>query len=193
MAVSTVAVVPAVVERNKQGDRLYVFNNASTLRCLDGKTGKQIWEANATGPDGTSTVAVPFGDETGTPAVGENIVCLGGTTAKTKVDERFPAGMYGFDKATGKMVWKFPVGQDLAPSVPYKREVCTVTSSPVIAGEVVYFGATDGWFYALDAGTGKCLWKYWLGLPIASTVAVSGNTIIVATWDGTVYALTGGA
>ena len=65
-------------------------------------------------------------------------------------------------------------------------------SSPVIVGDVVYFGSTDGWFYALDLKTGKCVWKYWFGLPIASTVAVSGNTVIVAVWDGTVYALTAG-
>ena len=193
MAVSTVAVVPAVVESNQQGDRLYVFNNNNTLRCLDGKTGNEVWEANTVGPDGTSIETVPLGDETGTPAVGEDCVCLGGTETKTKSDQLSSAAMYAFDKATGKMRWKFPVGQDLAPSAPYKRSVTTITSSPVIVADVVYFGSTDGWFYALDLKTGKCVWKYWFGLPIASTVAVSGNTVIVAVWDGTVYALTAGS
>lgn len=193
MTASTVAVVPAVVEQNEQGDRLYVFHNKSTLRCLDGKTGKEIWHATTPGENEAGTEPVALGDETGTPAVGEDIVCLGGLDAKTKDSKFPPAAMYGFDKATGKMIWKFPVGKGLAPTVPYQREVATVTSSPVIVGDVVYFGATDGWFYALDVKTGRCVWKYWFGLPIASTVAVSGNTIIVAVWDGTVYALTAGS
>jgi outer membrane protein assembly factor BamB len=191
MAVSTVAVVPAVVEQNEQGDRLYVFHNQKTLRCLDGKTGEEIWEARWDKPDDSE--AVPLGNETGTPAVGEDIVCLGSTSAKNRKDEIIPAAMYAFDKATGKMRWQFPVGQALAPTVPYQRYVATVTSSPVIVGDIVYFGASDGWFYALEANTGSCVWKYWFGLPIASTVAVTGNTVIVAVWDGTVYALTAGS
>ncbi|HSW44706.1 MAG TPA: PQQ-binding-like beta-propeller repeat protein [Phycisphaerae bacterium] len=193
MSASTVAVVPAVVERDEQGDRLYVFNNGKTLRCLDGKTGKEIWEANGVGQDGTSINMVPLGNETGTPAVGEDIVCLGGTDAKGKGNEQFPAAMYGFDKATGKLRWKFPVGQGVAPTIPYQRESCTITSSPVIVGDIVYFGSSDGWFYALGAKDGQCVWKYWFGLPIASTVAVSGNTVVLAVWDGTVYALTAGS
>jgi len=191
MAVSTVAVVPAVVERTEQGDRLYVFHNQQTLRCLDGKTGKEIWAARWDKPDGAEVVRL--GNETGTPAVGEDIVCLGSTSAKSPGGEPIPAAMYAFDKATGKTRWQFTVGQALAPTVPYQRDVATVTSSPVIVGDVVYFGASDGWFYALDAKAGSCLWKYWFGLPIASTVAVTGNTIIVAVWDGTVYALTAGS
>lgn len=190
MAVSTVAVVPAVVERSEQGDRLYVFHNGKTLRCLDGKNGAQVWEAHAADSDGGNAEIVPLGDETGTPAIGEDVVCIGGTDAAVKDGRRHPAALYGFDKAAGTMLWKTPVGQALAPEVPYKRDVCTITSSPVIVGDVVYFGASDGYFYALDVHTGQCVWKSWFGLPIASTVAVSGNTVIVAVWDGTVYALT---
>ena len=190
-AVSTVAVVPAVVERGEQGDRLYVFNIGQTLRCLDGSNGEAIWDAHA-GSDAGQVDAVPLGDETGTPSVGADVVCLGGTEGKTTNGRVFPAAMYGFDKATGRMLWTFPVGEALAPTVPYKRDVCTITSSPVIVGEVVYFGASDGWFYALDVHSGQCLWKRWFGLPIASTVAVTGNTVIVATWDGTIYALIAG-
>jgi len=103
--------------------------------------------------------------------------------------QSFDAAMHGFDKATGGLRWRFPVGRDLGPSVPYKRETTTITSSPVIVGDVVYFGATDGYFYALDARDGRLLWKYWFGLPIASTAAVSGNTVVVTTWDGTVHAM----
>ncbi len=188
MAVSTVAVVPAAVEKNESGDRLYVFHNEKTLRCLDGKSGEQVWEATFDEPDGKGKSVVPLGNETGTPAIGEDIVCVGSAEVSTK-EQTLEASMYGFDKATGKQRWRFPVGRDLAASVPYKREVATITSSPVIIGDVVYFGAGDGYFYALDARDGGLLWKYWFGLPIASTAAVSGNAVIVTTWDGTVHAM----
>jgi outer membrane protein assembly factor BamB len=78
-------------------------------------------------------------------------------------------------------------------SIPYKRGEATVTSSPVIVGEIVYFGASDGYFYALEVNSGSMVWRYRLGVPIASTAAVSGNAILVAAWDGTVYAFTTGS
>jgi outer membrane protein assembly factor BamB len=103
--------------------------------------------------------------------------------------ESLGAAMHGFDKATGRLRWRFPVGPALAPTIPYQRETSTITSSPVIVGDVVYFGASDGYFYALNTGDGHLLWKYWFGLPIASTAAASGNALIVTVWDGTVYAM----
>lgn len=192
MTVSTVAVVPAAVEPGAEGDRLYVFHNEKTLRCLDGKDGKQIWEATFEKPASKDARVVPLGNETGTPAVGEDIVCVGSAEVALDGQQR-GAAMHGFDKATGRLKWRFPIGPDLGSTIPYRRGVATITSSPVIAGDVVYFGASDGYFYALDTREGTLLWKYWFGLPIASTAAISGNTIIVATWDGTIYALASAA
>ncbi len=189
MVASTVAVVPAAVEHDAQGDRLYVFRNEQTLRCLDGTSGKVIWEGTLEKPDGKGSSVVLLGNETGTPAVGEDIVCVGSSEV-ARDGEVLAGAMHGFDKSTGKLRWKFPVGTDLAPSVPYKREVATITSSPVIVGHTVYFGASDGYLYALGTADGTLKWKYWFGMPIASTPAISGNTLILATWDGTIYALT---
>lgn len=186
--VSTVAVVPAVVERNEAGDRLYVFQNGKTLLCLDGKDGKTIWQAGH-GP-AEKPLEVPLGNETGTPAVGERVVCIGGGEVKWPGEEKPSAAMHGLDKQTGRLLWRYPVGAGLASSIPYYRGESTITSSPVIVGDVVYFGANDGLLYALDVNTGKLLWQYRLGVPIASTVAVSGNTVAVAAWDGTIYAFT---
>lgn len=188
MAVSTVAVVPAAVEQSQDGDRLYVFQNKKTLLCLDGRSGQQLWEAAFESADGQGREVIPLGDETGTPAIGEDVVCVGGTEVSVR-GQSPDAAMHGFDKATGKLRWRFPVGQELSPTVPYKRDGATITSSPVIVGDVVYFGASDGWFHALDVSDGHLLWKYWFGLPIASTPAVSGNALIITTWDGTVHTM----
>lgn len=193
-SVSTVAVVPAVVERDQAGDRLYVFHNGKTLLCLDGASGKTLWTASCEAPDangaGSKTQPVPLGDETGTPAVGETIICLGGAEVTFPGEPHPTAAMHGFDKTTGKLVWRFPVGRDLASSLPYKRITSTISSSPVIVGQTVYFGASDGFLYGLDVNSGKLLWQYRLGVPIASTAAATGNTLLLTTWDGTVYAMT---
>ncbi|MBP7933317.1 MAG: PQQ-binding-like beta-propeller repeat protein [Phycisphaerae bacterium] len=195
-SVSTVAVVPAVVERDQAGDRLYVFHNGKTLCCLDGSSGKTLWTASCEAPDakgaGIKSQAVPLGDETGTPAVGDKMICLGGAEVAFPGESRPTAAMHGFDKATGKLIWRFPVGRDLASSLPYKRITSTISSSPIIVGETVYFGASDGFVYGLDVNSGKLLWRHRLGVPIASTAAATGNTLIVTTWDGTVYAMTAG-
>lgn len=187
--VSTVAVVPAVVERNETGDKLYVFQNGGTLLCLDGKNGETIWEASH--ETNGKKAAVPLGNETGTPAVGEAIVCVGGGQVDWPGEDKPSAAMHGFDKQTGKLLWRYPVSAGVVSSIPYQRGESTVTGSPVIVGGVVYFGASDGYLYALDVAGGKLLWRYRFGVPIASTVAVSGNTLVVAAWDGTVYAFTG--
>jgi outer membrane protein assembly factor BamB len=100
------------------------------------------------------------------------------------------AAMHGFDKKTGRLLWRYKVAAGVVSSVPYKRGEATITSSPVIVKDVVYFGANDGVLHAVDVNSGKLLWQYRLGVPIASTVAVTGNTVVVAAWDGTVYAFT---
>jgi len=195
MSVSTVSIVPAVVETSEQGDSLYVFQNKKTLLCLDGRTGKTRWEGkfdpDAPVGQGELKEIVPLADETGTPAVGAQVVCVGGANVQWPGQEGVSAGMHGFDKVTGRLLWRFDVTDSVASSVPYQRNEPTITSSPVIVGDVVYFGANDGNFYALEVATGRKLWSYRFGVPVASTAAVTGNTLVVATWDGIVYALVG--
>lgn len=64
---------------------------------------------------------------------------------------------YKIDAASGDVVWK----SDLVSFVSM--------SSPVVAGENVYFGGTNpNYFYALDKQTGKIVWKYTLPKLVAT-------------------------
>ncbi len=55
-----------------------------------------------------------------------------------------PDGLYALSAATGAMQWRFnPAG---------KSQVIT---SPIVQGDVVYFGAQNGRFYAVNAKTGE--------------------------------------
>jgi glucose dehydrogenase len=80
----------------------------------------------------------------GTPYVGMNVRMKAG-----------PGGHRGeftaWDPVAAKPAWKV-------------TEMFPVWSGTVVtAGDVVFYGTMDGWFKALDARTGKELWKYQTG------------------------------
>ncbi|HKM35537.1 MAG TPA: PQQ-binding-like beta-propeller repeat protein [Lachnospiraceae bacterium] len=62
-----------------------------------------------------------------------------------------------------------------------------VVSSPIISGDVIYFGSNDGNFYAVNKDTGVEVWRYTLGFPILcqptlqdDKVFFSGKDVFVA-------------
>jgi outer membrane protein assembly factor BamB len=58
-------------------------------------------------------------------------------------------GVYGaVDTLTGKVAWKYPV-VGFAPD-----------SGVTVAGDLVFFGESNGLFHAADAATGKILWTF---------------------------------
>lgn len=61
-------------------------------------------------------------------------------------------------------------------------------SSPAVAGGVVYVGSNDGYVYALNAGTGRRLWRYRTGLGVYSSPAVSDGAVYVGSDIGKIYA-----
>ena len=52
-----------------------------------------------------------------------------------------------------RIKWRFPTGD-------------RIVSSPILKGDVVYFGGDDGGLYALDARTGTVRWLFPTGNPI---------------------------
>ncbi|MFW6079502.1 MAG: PQQ-binding-like beta-propeller repeat protein, partial [Gemmatimonadota bacterium] len=65
----------------------------------------------------------------------------------------------------------------------------TVMSTPAVANGVVYIGAGDGVFRALDAWTGEARWTFDAGAPIASSAAVGHDLVFFGTRDNAFYAL----
>src|SRR5919198_296270 len=62
-------------------------------------------------------------------------------------------------------------------------------SSPTVADKAVYFGSDDGDFYAVDAQTGKEIWKFRTGGVIYSSPAVAGGSVYFGSHDGHLYAV----
>jgi quinohemoprotein ethanol dehydrogenase len=64
---------------------------------------------------------------------------------------------YAFDAATGREIWRFEPPVDMQVN----RTVCCdmANRGVAVARGKVFVSALDGWMYALDAATGKVVWK----------------------------------
>ncbi len=136
-----------------------------TAYALDPATGNAKWSAAGSGTGNGGGGFGGFGASGGysSPALTpEGGIVVGG-----------PAGMHSF--VNGKEHWRFPCG--------------AVYSSPAVgADSTVFFGSTDGNFYAVDAN-GKLRAKYNVGAAVNSSPAIGGDgTIYVMADDGNLYA-----
>ena len=117
-------------------------------------------------------------DVTSTPLITEQEIIFG--TADR--------GVFALDKATLFNKWRAETLPSLVYTAPYSTTPqAGVETSPVASQGVIYIGASDGYLYAIDRTTGIIKDKYNLGAPIFSTVAVSGNQMIVCDFAGNVY------
>ncbi|MBQ9501810.1 MAG: PQQ-binding-like beta-propeller repeat protein [Lentisphaeria bacterium] len=101
-------------------------------------------------------------------------------------------GLFACDAKTLAPLWTFKPGKEMISSIPYSwNELPAVHSSCAWADGKVIFGGGDGFLYVLSASDGKVLYSLDLGASVYSSPAVSGNTVVIAAADGTVYAFTG--
>lgn len=154
------------------GHLLYLVSDQSFF-ILDVASGKTIVRRE-----------LPFSvDATSTPLLTEKEIIFG-TAAE---------GLAALDRETLALKWQFRTGDALIYTVPYTRNpVSTIETSPVLAGNTVYFGASDGTIYGVSASEGKLFWKHPAGAPVFGSVAVSGNTLVATDFGGNVYAFATG-
>jgi|694.fasta_scaffold00080_20 outer membrane protein assembly factor BamB len=153
-------------------DRVYVLGLGCAFQCLDGKTGKVIWEHSMSEEYGMLST---YGGRTNFPVVFEDLVIISGVMTGWG-DTAVPAHRFvAFDKNTGAAVWF--LSTKLRPED-------TTYSTPIFAmlgGQAaMVVGAGDGAIYAIQPRTGKVIWKYQ-----ASTRGI--NTTPVVDSSGIVY------
>jgi outer membrane protein assembly factor BamB len=100
--------------------------------AIDAATGKRIWN---TGTDGSAWSS---------PAVTDKMVYIG-VVGVTPYFIDHHGGFLAFDRATGNIIWRFPM-EAIKGVVDYG-----VASSPAVDNEMVFFGGLDGTFYAFRA------------------------------------------
>jgi outer membrane protein assembly factor BamB len=64
-----------------------------------------------------------------------------------------------------------------------------VISSPLVVGEAVYVGSTDGSLYAVNRADGTQRWKFDTRGPVSSSPAYHDGLVYVASVDGNLYAV----
>lgn len=94
-----------------------------------------------------------------TPAVVDGMVYMGGGFGSYE--------FYALDSRSGKPLWLFHCGDD-GPTAAVVERGC------------VAFNTESCILYVLDAKSGKKLWGRWLGDPLMSQPAISGDRIVMA-------------
>jgi outer membrane protein assembly factor BamB len=151
---------------------VYAHGTAGQFFCLDGKTGKVLWEHSMTEEYGRVT---GYGGRLTSPVVDGDLVILSMANAswgeQTVGETRFIA----FNKHNGEVVWWGSGGY---------RIHNTYSSTPVvhvIAGErLVIGGGGDGCVHAFKVRTGEKVWSYKFGDgAINCSPVVKGNLVYI--------------
>ncbi|MDR2754091.1 MAG: PQQ-binding-like beta-propeller repeat protein [Planctomycetaceae bacterium] len=87
-------------------------------------------------------------------------------------------GMLAFDLKNGQLRWKYPLELGVLSPAAYSNNR-------------IFFGDTDGILYALNAQTGKELWKFKTGGTIDNSpnIDLKTNRVLISSQDGSLYAL----
>lgn len=99
-------------------------------------------------------------------------------------------GVVAYDRETWKPLWNYKTQPALFYTVPYSQDYqMTVETTPVLVGDTLIFGASDGYLYGIDSKSGQFRWKRNLGAPVLSSPVVEGNVLYVADFSGNVYSI----
>ncbi|MBE0679277.1 MAG: PQQ-binding-like beta-propeller repeat protein [Bacteroidales bacterium] len=94
-------------------------------------------------------------------------------------------GIVAFERYSLKELWKVKTGASLVYTAPYSRpSAATVESSPILVGDLIIFGASDGYLYAIDKNNGRILTKVNLGAPVWNRACIKDNSLFVADFSG---------
>jgi len=157
---------------------VYVQGVCGYFCCLDGKTGKLLWERSLHEEFGLIST---YGGRTNVPVVFEDTVLISavfvgwGDTPQWGGLARPAHRFLSFDKQTGELRWLNGTGIS-----PYDTTYSTPTVAVIDGQAVLVFASGDGEVWALQPRTGKQLWHYPL-----SRAGINVSPLVTA--DGRVY------
>jgi outer membrane protein assembly factor BamB len=112
----------------------------------------------------------------------------------------YDGSCYALDAKTGALAWRFAMqyekrfeakglhGQEpKAQTIPDAFDF--FTSSPAVFKDRIYFGSGDANVYALDAHTGKLVWKFATKDVVHSSPSIANGTVYIGSFDSNLYAL----
>lgn len=156
--------------------RVYAQGVCGYFCCLEGDSGKVVWERSLHEELGLLST---YGGRTNFPLIHEDTVVTSavvigwGDSPKWSLLAKPAHRFMGFDKATGELRWLS--GTRL---IPYDTTYSTPALADLAGHRAMVFGSGDGAVWAMQAGTGKPLWKHALsrrGLNVSPVVAPDGR------------------
>ena len=148
-------------------DRIYI--NSTSLTCLAGETGAELWRQSVPTSGNGISVAVPAGE----------IVLANGNRLRA------------FDAESGDLRWEHQFVYDAQTALSNQRQAYAGQSTPAVAGDTVYVGSDDGHLYAFALADGEMLWKHNLGVPLKGSPVISGDALLITDFDGNLYCFAG--
>jgi outer membrane protein assembly factor BamB/predicted phosphodiesterase len=158
------------------GDLVLIADSWGWVRALDRRTGEPRWK-HRVAPEGNAlSLSVAA-----TPALSGDVLV---------VPTQYHA-LIALTASGGRRLWRHDVGHAAVHTAHDERTAPSVTSSPIIAGDVVWLGGADGVLRAVDLTNGAAIESIDLGAPILAGPAPAGEVLVVATYDGVVRAMVG--
>jgi outer membrane protein assembly factor BamB len=160
------------------GTTVYAASTGGMVYAVDRETGKEKWEF----------------------AVKSRVVSSPAVAGGTVFFEAYDGYFYALDAGKGELKWKFKTGGEHRFTAKGLHGMLPVDetkpdpwddflSSPAVWEWRVYFGSGDGNVYALDANTGKLVWKFQTGNVVHASPAIADGMVFIGSWDRYFYAL----
>jgi outer membrane protein assembly factor BamB len=155
-------------------DSIYIVSGADEVSALD-LAGQSRWRVKLD-PDGFD-----WGNATiGTPALADGVLVV----------PTLYRDLVALDASTGTELWRVSGTPGPLRTTHYRGgDEAGFAASPVITGGIVWAADTAGLVSAIDLQTGRVLWQKHLGVPVTAGLAVSGDWLVVASYDGSIRAL----
>ena len=90
--------------------------------------------------------------------------------------------LHKLDRASGKLQWRYALGDAATPRVlphPAVFDWDWQGVQPLVAGNIVYVGAGDGGFHAVDAASGERRWRFDTGAEVDATPVLHEGRVLV--------------
>ena len=157
---------------------IYFGGDDGNVYAVNAADGRQRWKHRTGGPVAS------------TPAIAKDTLYVASYDGK----------LYALDARTGATRWRFVTGGErrfeakglhgfLPRNQTFADPFDVYLSSPVVAGERVYFGSGDGNAYALDAATGRLEWRFATGDVVHASPAYANGVVYFGSFDGDFYAV----
>jgi outer membrane protein assembly factor BamB len=153
------------------GNNLYFLDDGATLKRVNIKTGKRIWQRHMGTCTGCGLSASSPSLDVAHKELFVTVLSLKGSKIGAVGGELAAVSM-----SSGKTLWTAPV--------PSGTE-----SSPMVVGNSVYFGDQDGTEYSLNIKTGKKNWEFATGGAIKAGAAYADGDLFFGNYAGAFYAV----